>query len=295
MQRQNSFLRACSLLFVLACLLTGLVGAVQAPVNAAPMMANALDVVINEIAWAGTQANGNAEWIELYNSSSADVDLTGWTLASTDNSPNITLSGTIPAGGYYLLERTADTAISDIPADFIYTGALTNGGETLQLRDTANNLIDSANSNGGGWPGGAAASFATMERISVSVDADSNWGSNDGTTINGTDAGGNPVRGTPKQQNSIYAPPPPPPAIDVVINEVAWSGTQAFPGDEWVELYNATGAAIDLTNWRLEAADGDPLITLSGLTIPATGYVLLERGSANVTNVSTGGNVVACT
>jgi lamin tail-like protein len=295
MQRQNSFLRACSLLFVLACLLTGLVGVVQVPVNAAPMMANALDVVINEIAWAGTQANANAEWIELYNSTSADLDLSGWTLTATDGTPNIALSGTISAGAYFLLERTADTAISDIPADLIYTGALGNTGETLQLRDAANNLIDSANSNGGGWPGGAAASSTSMERISVSVDADSNWGSNDGTTINGTDAGGNPVRGTPKQQNSIYAPPPPPPAIDVVINEVAWSGTQAFPGDEWVELYNATGAAIDLTNWRLEAADGDPLITLSGLTIPATGYVLLERGSANVTNVSTGGNVVAST
>ena len=102
-------------------------------------MANALDVVINEIAWAGTQANANAEWIELYNSTSADIDLSGWTLTATDGTPNIALSGTISAGAYFLLERSADTAISDIPADLIYTGALANTGETLQLRDAANN------------------------------------------------------------------------------------------------------------------------------------------------------------
>ena len=56
MQRQKPFLRAFFFFFLLTCVLTGLVGTINIPVNAAPRLANALDVVINEVAWAGTQA-----------------------------------------------------------------------------------------------------------------------------------------------------------------------------------------------------------------------------------------------
>jgi len=39
--------------------------------------------------------------------------------------------GFITAHGFYLLERTDDTTVSDIGADQIYTGGLNNNGETL--------------------------------------------------------------------------------------------------------------------------------------------------------------------
>ena len=77
------------------------------------------DVVINEVAWMGTAANAADEWIELYNITAQNIDLTGWTLKSADTSPNITLSGSIPAHGFFLLERTNDTTVSDITADQI--------------------------------------------------------------------------------------------------------------------------------------------------------------------------------
>jgi len=68
--------------------------------------------------------------------------------------------------------------------------------------------------------------------------------------------------------------------LDVVINEVAWSGTAAQSTDEWIELYNNTGETIDLSGWHLLAADGSPNIALSG-TIPTNGYFLLERTDDN--------------
>jgi hypothetical protein len=37
-------------------------------------------IVINEIAWGGTEADPNHEWIELYSSLGEPIDLTGWTL-----------------------------------------------------------------------------------------------------------------------------------------------------------------------------------------------------------------------
>lgn len=89
-------------------------------------------VVINEIAWMGTTTSANDEWIELLNTTAAPVDLTGWTLAADDGTPSISLSGSIPAGATYLLERTDDTTVPGVAADLIHTaGALGNDGENL--------------------------------------------------------------------------------------------------------------------------------------------------------------------
>lgn len=166
-------------------------------------------VVINEVAWAGTAASSNDEWIELYNNTDQDIDLTGWRLKSDDGNPDIQLAGTIPARGFFLLERGDDTTVSDIPADQIYQGALTNPGETLRLFDPDGQLIDSANGDGGPWPGGTDAHgkppYATMERVDPQAgDTDGNWKSNDGVKRCGLDARGNPINGTPKALNSAF-------------------------------------------------------------------------------------------
>ena len=62
---------------------------------------------------------------------------------------------------------------------------------------------------------------------------------------------GNVIRAAPlalRQPGLLAAPG------DVVINEVAWGATAASSYDEWMELYNNTGNAIDLTGWRLAAS-----------------------------------------
>lgn len=69
-------------------------------------------------------------------------------------------------------------------------------------------------------------------------------------------------------------------ARQVVLNEIAWMGTTTDANDEWIELLNNTGSAIDLTGWTLIAADGTPSIVLAG-TIPAGGHFLLERTDDN--------------
>ena len=112
-------------------------------------IANA-DVWINEIAWSCTPNSINDEWIELYNSGEEIVSLENWMLRSEDGTPEITLAGSVPAGGYFLLERTDDSSVPNILADQIYTGSLGNGGEELVLRDDNGNEIDRTPS--GSWP-----------------------------------------------------------------------------------------------------------------------------------------------
>ena len=281
MRRRRTLFRWVSVWLLFSMLGVGLLGGAGLSVRAAPRQANALDVIINEIAWGGTAASTSDEWIELYNPGGSTISLDGWTLVAIDGTPSINLSGTIPAGGYYLLERTDDNTVSDVDANLIYTGALGNnpGAETLELRDDSNNLIDTANMGGTGWFAGTAApDYYSMERVGVIADGPTSWANNDGVTRNGLDANGNPINGTPKQPNSahsLYTPGM------LLINEVAWMGTLASSDDEWMELYNPGASSIDLQNWRLVADDGSPDIVLNG-TISAGGYFLLERAYDNV-------------
>jgi len=162
-------------------------------------------VVIYEIAWMGTDASSYDEWIELYNTSNSAIDLTGWVLSATDGTPNISLEGTINPNSYFLLERVDDNTISDIQADQIYSGALENAGEHLELRDDSNQLIDEVNC-ASGWFAGTNSPRNSMEKISPALDgnAEASWGTNDGVTRNGLDANSQPINGTPKAQNSVY-------------------------------------------------------------------------------------------
>lgn len=66
----------------------------------------------------------------------------------------------------------------------------------------------------------------------------------------------------------------------IVINEVAWAGSADSANDEWIELYNTTGSAIDLTGWVIED-DGSTTYLLSGV-IAANSYFLIEDSEAAV-------------
>lgn len=96
-----------------------------------PMVVDA-SVVMTEVAWMGGAASANHEWIELYNNGSSDVAVDGWTVADGANLL-ITLSGTIGAGQYAVLERTSDASAPG-SAFLVYAGALVNTGATLTLR-----------------------------------------------------------------------------------------------------------------------------------------------------------------
>ncbi len=200
--------------FVLIAILIGLFG----PQGNAQ---NSQIVVINEIAWAGSLASPNDEWIELFNNSDRAISLTGWVLRwegktihfgeveeGADNNAREVRNTVIPARGYYLLERTDDTTVNNIEADLIYTGSLRNSGEQIELVDNRGIVIDTANNGSDeGWMAGNANSdtvaYASMERISARApDQLDNWSSNNGSERRGQDASGNNINGTPKFRNS---------------------------------------------------------------------------------------------
>lgn len=169
-----------------------------------------MTIMINEVAWGGTSANDNHEWIELYNPGLGDKDLDGWKITSPDPFMEISLSGSIPAGGYFLLERKE--IATTVASDLLFPDGVTLGdnGMRLSLFDNSSTpvLIDSANSNGGPWPAGQNFQVrCTMERVpGLATETDSAWKNNDNTYKNGMDANGNPLCGSPKSSNSTLFP-----------------------------------------------------------------------------------------
>ncbi len=122
-------------------------------------------VIINEIAWMGTENSANDEWIELKNTSTTTIDISGWVLEAEDGSPKITLSGSILKGDFFILERSDDFSIPDIKANQIYKGALSNSGEILTLKNLSGVEVDRVNGSNNWELGGDKALKYTLQKF----------------------------------------------------------------------------------------------------------------------------------
>lgn len=238
---------------------------------------NMFDVVINEIAWMGTASSSNDEWMELKNNTGNPIDLSGWTLQTADEKIKISLTGTISANGFYLLERTDDATVPDITANQIYTGALSNNGQDLWLYDGNNNIIDEADFYQG-WTAGDNTTKQTTERAD-----NNNWQTS-------KDAGGTPKTqnssGTTEVSNNEQKTNPTPSAQNptpnitypsgIFLNEILPNPEGSDETDEWIELYNSNNFDVDLFGWKIQDTKGT-----------ATTYNIPKN-----TNISTGGVLV---
>jgi len=179
-------------------------------------------IVVSEVAWMGMFGTAGGlspspalvadEWIELFNRTTHTIRLTGTNLVASGFT--IPLTGNVSSRSFYLLERTDDNTVGDIPADQIYgddtaTYDLSDLGDKLVLTFTSQNTIMDATpdvATCGGWCAGSVADAGTMERKDVTLSGvlSTNWMTNlgDPTTINGKDAEGGDIYGTPRHQNS---------------------------------------------------------------------------------------------
>lgn len=114
-----------------------------------PLNANAT-IIFSEIAWMGDEESANNEWIEIYNFDSTPTNIDGWTIRD-EGTLEIPLSGTMPPHSVFLLERSDDDTVPGISASVIYTGALTNEGATLTIRDETGAVVGEPLVGGEDW------------------------------------------------------------------------------------------------------------------------------------------------
>ncbi len=131
---------------------------------------------INEVFYDATSGQGAepyAEWIELYNSSASDIDLSGWMIAD-DPDPYGTSEGrftfpsgtVLPAGGFLVLAYNADTfatywdttGITVIAyGDSAQYLSLANSGDDIHLFDASRAEVDAMWYGNGGDMGSTGA------------------------------------------------------------------------------------------------------------------------------------------
>ncbi len=175
-----------------------------------PLVARAA-VRVTEVAWMGTAASQYSEWFELYNDGADSVDLAGWRLVQGDGAVIFTMTKSIGAGEYLLVERTTASAPDAVPGVNDEAGAFgasgfANTGEDLVLTDTSGTTIESL-SFADGWPAGDANTKATMQWT------DGEWVTAVATPKAGLSDNGEPTSGTVATTTSIEQDPYPIPKV----------------------------------------------------------------------------------
>ena len=144
-------------------------------------------------------------------------------------------------------------------------GNLRNGGERVAIEDRFGNLIQSFDySDGGDWPGRADGSGSTLEVIDPAGDANdpANW-----------------------RASALYLGTPgaagPAPFTDIVINELLTHTDP--PLLDAIELYNASGADVDIGGWYLSDSSGNlrKFRIPPGTRIEAGEFVLFDENDFN--------------
>ncbi|MCX2575008.1 lamin tail domain-containing protein [Pedobacter sandarakinus] len=278
-------------------------------------------VVISEVYGGGgnTGASYKNDFIELYNPANTAVDLSGWSVqyssaTGTGTWQKTDLTGSIPAKGFFLIQAAAGTGGTvNLPTpDIIGTLAL-SGSTGKVILSSGNTALTGANPTGAtiidkvGF-GPTATGFETtptpvisnttsIERkaSSTSTAATLALGGAEEFNGNGFDSDNNNadfVVTTPNPQNSLVKEPVG--ANHLVISEVYGGGgnSGSVYKNDFIELYNPTLSAVDLSNWSVQYASATgtswQVTTLSGTIAPKSFYLIQQAaGTAGTTNLPT--------
>ena len=184
------------------------------------------DVVINEIAWMGTEASSGDEWIELANNTNTPINIEDWSIHGADTGECINFgdadgnrSWIVPSHGYLIYASHEDDVNNSAMETNIdiwdaTISMLNSSPGQVVLYDAPNCTgieIDRVNQPTGGWFAGNSTDRTTMERIDPTAAGteEANWVTNDPDVArNGLDADQFPINGTPKSKNSATNSPP---------------------------------------------------------------------------------------
>ncbi len=145
-------------------------------------------IVINEIMY-NAPGDSPEEWVEIYNRSGADVDVSGWQFSDGISYEFPAGTPPIPAGGYAVV--VWDVAAFNIlhaglPRIFgPFSGGLSSSGERLRLRDANGNLVDETRfAEGGSWPQYTSGEASSIELMNPYADNSNGaaWAASDETS-----------------------------------------------------------------------------------------------------------------
>lgn len=201
-------------------------------------------IYINEVCSSGT------DWVELYNSTDKDMDLTGFHLQDSKGAEEeyILPAGTkIPARGFLTLEKEKDFAFG-----------ISGSGEPITLLDASGAKADQVN----------VPALDDGQSYARSTDGGDNW----------------QVTASPTKDKSNTTVPTPTPPTDsdlkgtLMINEVyTFADGKDINDLDYIELYNSSDKEIDLSGLKLwESGGAEEAWTFpQGKKIAAKGHLVV--------------------
>ena len=233
-----------------------------------------------EEAAAGFDDGDDFEFLEIRNVSSQATNLVGteFTNGIDFKFPSIELAPgerTVIVGNLAAFQQRYG---NDIEVAGQYSGNLNNNGEQITIANGLGETISNFTYGDSSlWPQRADGFGATLQLIeSLSTPADQlgkyyHWR---GSTEPG---------GSPGSQGEAPR--------GIVVNEVLASTTAPNRTGDAIELYNASGADVDVSGWYLSDSGVDPLKYRlpAGTNIPAGGYLVFNESHFNADNAGDNG------
>ncbi|MDZ4759368.1 MAG: lamin tail domain-containing protein [Bacteroidota bacterium] len=224
----------------------------------------ALKLVVSEINYNSPKKPDAGSWIELHNYSNVKIDISDWRFHSHGDYYNYKFptGTTIGANGYLVLCEDTDKFnkvypnISDKIGNIGFS--LDNFGDSIYLFDNiGKNVVRFGFSDTTGWPQLADGLGHTMEhKYDSAVYTYDTW-------FNGC-LGGSPGK--------AFAPCNEP----IVISEINYKSSNNADAGDWIELYNSTSAAINISKWHFkDEQDTDDYVIPNGTILSAKGYLVL--------------------
>jgi uncharacterized protein YjiK len=256
-------------------------------------------VAITEVDPAGSGAPYAADWFELTNTGSTDLDVTGWRIDDSSNafatSVPLHLTGTsqiLPAGksAVFLDDSTGTDATieaafsqawfgSTTPPAGLIVGFYGGSGVGLSTSGDGVDVFDSAGDYLTGVSFGTAPTSATFDNSARlgNITGPATIAEAATNAVNGAFVAPDGETGSPGGIPSGGSTSPPP-AGSIVITEVApWgSGNTPYAAD-WFELTNNGTSAVDLSGWKMDDNSNS-----AGSAVPLLGVSSLPTGKSAV-------------
>lgn len=276
-------------------------------------MSMSAPVVISEIKTAAV-GNVNNEFIELYNRTDTNFNLSGFNIAYTASTTSslaawtasTTLIGVIPARGFYLIGKnggyagatSTDKTYSNFSMDEVggYVGLVNPMGMAMDM--VGYGSLSTPSLAEGGSPAPAPPANGSIERKAYPSSSPSTMiGGVHLTKGNGSDSNNNSADfiirsainlsdpqniAAPTETDMISAA-----NRDVVINEFLYNTATS---SSWIELYNASSTAININAWKLNAATSTiQTYTIPNFTLYANSFAVVRWNQAGTNATSSDG------
>jgi len=232
-------------------------------------------IVINEL--VSDPADGDVEFVELYNRMGTPIDLTGWWIEDGSETKTI-LNGTIQPYNFFVIEQPK--------------GNLNNSGDDVTLFEPTGYIIDHVAY--GTWNDGnlgdntpVAPDPESLARIYDGQDVDNDF-FDFARTYTITKNAKNKIT---TKTDSGHIEPTLQNTQAIIVNELFPNPAGSDSDDEFIELFNTSDTTIDITGWKL-GDSSKRTYTITDGRISAHGFLLLKRQQTGIALNNTGGEMV---